>query len=238
MANQVLTADSTQSSARTEIAQRIANDLDFVNPKPILNVTVMDGFWWCIPSLHQWWTHTIPLSLTVRERAYTTADRWWLSTISYTANQDLEERSTSLTFELETLSTNAGIVPTIVPDINEPTWDWPPIGGFDIFIDDPLVNYDTDDPNVGDIALEGDTTLEPYPDGNDDQVKVGEEKLNVPMNVSQNVSTTRDTVAGETYTISVVGDSQIELGDSFDDDLTASDGGYTTATVDAGTPGS
>lgn len=227
MGNQVLTADSTQANARTELSQRIGNDLAFVNPKPILSATMKAGFWWMIPTLHQWWTHTITAGTTVRERTYTTADRWWLSSVTYSADNELNTRETNATWELETESTNAGIVPNLVPDVNEPTFDFPPLGGFDFFVDDPLVNYSTDTPTDL-LPLEGDYGLEPYPPANDNTPIVGQEKLDVLFGVSKNVSTTRTSTLGETYVVEVYGDAQISTsGWSKTFDFTASNGGWT-----------
>jgi hypothetical protein len=234
MVNQVLEADSTKADARSEVSQRIANDLAFVNPRPIFNVELMDGFRWAVPTLHQWWTHTITTGLTARQRTYSTSNRWWLQSINYTATPAENSSALVATFVAETESTNAGIKPTLVPDINALQLSFPPLSPGDFFIDDPLVNHPIDTPEL-DFPFSGQSATEPFGNMNND-TQTGQESLNVSMKTGATVTTTRNTVFGETYVIIVEGDGKI-----FDDvwsktfDFTESDHGFTTYNNNYGT---
>jgi hypothetical protein len=236
MVNQVLTANSTQANARAEIRQRIANDLAFVNPRPTLNVELMDGFRWIVPTLHQWWTHTITSGLTARQRTFSTSNRWWLQSISYTANPGDNSSALSATFVAETESTNAGIKPTLVPDVNALQLSFPPLSAGDFFIDDPLVNHPIDTPDI-DFPFSGLGATEPFGNMNKD-TQTGQESLNVSMKTGATVTTTRATQIGETYTIIVEGDGKVfDDAWSVDFNFTISEQGFATVTATDGETG-
>jgi hypothetical protein len=229
MVNQVLAADSTEANARSEIRQRIANDLAFVNPRPILNVELMDGFRWCVPTLHQWWTHTITSGLSARQRTYSTSNRWWLQSISYTANPAENSSATIGVFVAETESTNAGIKPTLVPDVNGLQLSFPPLSPGDFFIDDPLVNHPIDNPDL-DLPFSGDALTDPFGNMNKD-TQTGKDILQVPMFNLSTILTKRISTLGQNYIVTVEGDAQIGLVWTIEFDFTQNDQDFATVTA-------
>jgi len=201
---QVLVANQTDANARLELVQRTADHLAYINPKENMNVGLMDGFWFIIPTLHQRWTFTLAATDTERGRVYTTGDYWQLTSIAYSLDNDLGTRELSATFEAETQGGNAGVAVTLVPDINLLDFSLPPLSPYDTFPDDPLTNFPIDDPTV-DPYLSGGMAdvLEPQPNNQDSPINC--EVMNIDMFQSLSRATTRSTVFGETYTIRVEG---------------------------------
>ncbi len=223
---QILIADSTEAEARAEMSQRSANHLAYINPKPRINVTLIDGFWWLIPTVHQWYTFTLAANTNTRSRAYTTDDRWLLVDVNYTPIWDDAEkewvREVTASFELETTSTNAAIDVTIVPPLNDNLFAPPPNSPYMFFPEDPLVDYATDTPaNFLGMGVES-FANEPYPQSQNNDSEPGTEVFNIPLAVAKTISTTRDSVLGETYLVEIDGDGVV-LDNSFNDsiDLTA-----------------
>jgi hypothetical protein len=241
---QILVADSTDANARSEVAQRTANHLAYINPKPRLTVTLIDGFWWLIPTIHQWYTFTLPASTNARSRAYTTNDRWLLIDVSYSPVWDDAEkvwlRETTATFELETTSTNAAIDVSIVPPLNDNLFAPPPNSGYMSFPKDPLIDYPTDSPSLLIASVSSSYATEPTPQNQNNDSEPGAEVLNIPLAVAKTVSTTRDSVLGETYLVEVDGDGIVfddvwvykpDFRNGFDGWVTSSDLGVQTAGV-------
>jgi hypothetical protein len=229
---QILTADSTDSNARTEIAGRTANQLAFINPKMRASVELMDGFWWIIPTLHQRWTFTIAAADTIRGRALTTADYWQLVEMSYTVILDggVYSREVSATFEEETTKSNAGILVSLIPDpalFSLPTL--PPYGAYGAFTIDPLVNYPTDTPTTQLWESNMLVVDEPYPPGYIDIPEISSEILYANMRSGGQVQTTNNTVNGETYVLNISGQGSIG-GTTWVQtwDFLATDGGWVT----------
>jgi hypothetical protein len=76
-ARQILTANSTQAAAQSELNTRSGNHFAVVaREQDVLNVTMRGGYNWIQPSVNQWYTWTLPADFTRGARAYTTADRW------------------------------------------------------------------------------------------------------------------------------------------------------------------
>lgn len=210
---QVITADASEDDSRDEVGQRTANHLAFINPKPRIQATLIDGFWWLIPTVHQWYTFTLAAETNARGRAYTTDDRWLCIDVTYAPVWDDSEkawvRATTANFELETTSTNAAIDVSIVPPVNDNLLAPPPNSGYMDFPEDPLIDFATDDPpNFLGLGVESFVT-EPAPQNQNSDSPIGGEVLNVPMNANAPISTTRDTEIGETYVIRVEGDGVV-----------------------------
>jgi hypothetical protein len=227
---QILTADATEANARIEMAQRAANHKAYINPKPRLTVTLIDGFWFLIPTIHQWYTFTLAADTNARGRAYTTNDRWLLVDVDYAPFWDDTEkvwlRETNATFELETTSDGAAIDIEIVPPLNDNVFAPPPNSGYMAFPEDPLVDYATDTPTS--FSAFGSTSFinEPYPESLNKDSEPGTETLNIPLNVAKTVSTTRDSVLGETYLVEVDGDGIVAAGWSGNFDFTLTNGNF------------
>jgi hypothetical protein len=206
---QFLTADASGADARTEVAQRSADHLAYVNPKERIPVTLMDGFWWMIPNLYQRFTFTLAATDSTRGRVFTTSEKWQLVDISYSPVNETGIRPIQATFERETQGENAGILVTRVRDVNALEFTLPPLGGYDYFADDPLMNYPIDNPDEADYFEDGAYVMEPYPEGNNQQSPVGAESFDVPLFSNQTISTTNNTVNGELYTVTVSGEGKI-----------------------------
>lgn len=210
---QILVADSNDATARGETAQRTANHLAFINPKPRLTVTLIDGFWWLIPTIHQWYTFTLPADTNARSRAYTTNDRWLLVDVNYAPRWDNTEkvwlRETTASFELETTSANAAIDVSIVPPLNDNVFAPPPNSPYMFFAEDPLVDFATNNPIIT-VGMSADAFInEPAPQSQNNDSEPGTEVFNIPLAVAATVSTTRDSVLGETYLVEIDGDGVV-----------------------------
>lgn len=210
---QILVADSNDATARGETAQRTANHLAFINPKPRLTVTLIDGFWWLIPTIHQWYTFTLAADTNARSRAYTTNDRWLLVDVNYAPRWDDTEkvwlRETTASFELETTSANAAIDVSIVPPLNDNVFAPPPNSPYMFFAEDPLVDFATNNPIIT-VGMSADAFInEPAPQNQNNDSEPGTEVFNIPLAVAATVSTTRDSVLGETYLVEVDGDGVV-----------------------------
>ena len=228
---QILTADATDTAARLEIAQRAADHMRYVNPKWIARVTLMDGFWWLIPTLNQRWTFTFSATDTVRGEVFDTSDYWQLKEVNYSAEQTetVNRRMVSATFEEETQGENAGIIITLIPDAaNFQFPNMPPFSPYMDFVVDPLTYYPTDTPSDG-LQFPGAVAGEPYPPGVIPDPSVNEQILNVNMRSGAQVSTTRETTIGETYRVYVNGQGLLQEGTTVwwaKFDLTVNYGGW------------
>ena len=203
---QQLTADATDANARPEIAQRAADHLAYANPKERITATFMDGFWWLIPNLYQRFTFTFLATDTMRGRLFSTGEYWQLVEVSYSPSNEEGVRPVQATFERETTGANAGILVTQVPDINAIDFTLPPLGAYDDFPDDPLINYPEDEPD-DDFYSGGD--FSPDPPGNNAQSEIGAEILEVPMYTNASDATTNICQFGEVYRVICEGDGII-----------------------------
>lgn len=229
---QILTADQSDTLNRAELSQRAADHLAYINPKARLTLSLMDGFWWMTPTVHQWYTVTLAASDTARGRAYTTADNWLCVSLSYSADVEAHDRQLSVSFEPETQGTNAGVLVSRIPDVNALDFSVPPISGYDAFPMDPLVNYPTDTPANPSPFL-GLVAAEPYPDNvTANQTAPTVDVINVPFGYSATINTHRPSVSGNTYQVTVEGDAQINAGSTWQHtfDFTAESGGAANTT--------
>ena len=204
---QVLIADSTDGDARDELVQRTADHLAYINPKTRLDIGLMDGFWFAIPTLYQRWTFTLAASDTTRERAYTSSDYWQLLSINYLADNEENTRTLSATFEEETQGENAGISVTLVPDVNDLDYSLPPMGAYDTFPDDGLTNFPVDDPEFDPYYAGGQSAVMET-DQNNQEAPANCETFNIPMYGEFSRATTRNTVNAAAYTVRVEGETE------------------------------
>jgi hypothetical protein len=197
-----------------------------------LSATLPGGYWFFQPSIHQWHTHTIPATTNPRERAFTSSTRWIFNEISLRFTGDSVDVTGA--WYIETVSTGAGIVPSIVPIVGDVKTALPPKSPSPMFPDDPLALYPVDDP-ANELDLSGIVNQEPasnYPPGHEEEepgvsaeTALNTQVLKVSMLSGTPIVTTRATVNGETYTVRVDGDGVINA-TTVTDDFTASDGGW------------
>jgi hypothetical protein len=208
---QILESDSSDADAEAELSQRCANHLRFVNDKWIFSATLASGCWPFVPCVHQWHTHTLPASASPRGRSFDATIRWILNEMNLAFTG--ESVTPTAAWYVETISTGAGVVSRKVPIVGDQNYYPPPKSPFNLFPDDPLSVYATDTP-TGTIAPSI-ATQEPasnYPPGHNNDSPINGEILNVSMRTGGTVSTTRDSVLGETYIVEVDGDGKVSDG--------------------------
>jgi len=233
---QVLIADSTDDDARDELKQRTADHLAYINNKVTLDLGLMDGFWFAIPTLHQRWTFTLEDTDTERGREYSDSDFWQLLSTSYIADNETNTREFTATFEEETQGENAGISIALVGSVNDLDYSLPPMSAYDTFPDDGLTNFPTDDPDE-DPYFGGGMLSVMQPDQNNQDAGANCETLNIAMYGDYSRATTRNTELGETYTITVKGETAFPAGWSHIWDFTSSNGGWVANNAGGGARG-
>lgn len=230
---QIMKANLTDAQARTEAGSRVANYLATLNPRPRLTVELMPGFYWLVPSVHQLYTFTIAAADNTRGRAYTTADKWLCTDISYDYNPQRGYYTWNGTFELIVAGGAAGIQVTLVPDVND--LRLPTLPGISASLTDyldPLVNYPLDDP---DFELPGIDTGITQPKPWKPQPQPGCEILNVSMKTGSIVTTSNVTVFGQPYAVTVEGQGKVAAAlvpwsESFD--FTTSNEGFSVGALE------
>lgn len=111
---QILEADVSEADAQAEINQRTGDHFAAVNPTDMLSLECPPAYWIFQPSRSEWFKFTVAASDTLGRNTYTTSDRWLLSEISHTFNNETNTRSVQLRFRLET-SGNAGQTQPVIP---------------------------------------------------------------------------------------------------------------------------
>jgi hypothetical protein len=146
--SQILTANQTDLQNRVEAGQRIADHLAYINPKPRIDITLRDGWWWITPSVFQWYTFTINVTDNLRNIEYDTNNRWLCTSVSWSQDNSTGRRQVSATFELETRGGNSQVLTSLIPavsDLNNPIL--PVVPDYPFFPPNPNINYPTDSPS-------------------------------------------------------------------------------------------
>jgi hypothetical protein len=223
--SQIMKANLTDAQARTETGTRIANYLETVNPRPVLTLELMPGWYWLVPTAHQLYAFTIAAADNVTGRAYSSSDKWLCTEVNYSHNTERGYDTVTATFELIVAGGTSGIIVTLVPDVNDLNVPILPGIGAGFGAIDPLINYPIDDPNFtlpgidAGINQPGITATQPPP---------GCEALNVSMKTGSVVTTSESTVFGANYVIKVAGDGLVGTTSwSATFDFTQSDCGFT-----------
>lgn len=226
---QIMKSDLSDTDARTEVRTRVGNYFATVNPRAILTVRFMPGYYWVVPTLHQLYAFEIAASDNTRGRVFTSADKWLCISIDYSHNPDTMDYELNAQFELIVAGGNAGIQVTLVPDVNDlQPPSLPPLGA-GIGAIDPLINYPIDNPDFTLPGGAGDLGLV-RPGAPVNQPPVGCEVLNVSMRTGTAIVTSEISQSGETYTVHVEGDAQIETSTNWVEnfDFTIDDGGWSS----------
>jgi hypothetical protein len=99
---QVLEANQSSEAAATELGQRAGDDFAAKQSNPVLSVTYPDSYRWMIPSVSQWYTHTIAASENTRGRAYDTNTRWLTSNVDIEYDLATQRRVVRVQHPIET----------------------------------------------------------------------------------------------------------------------------------------
>lgn len=144
--NQILTQSATDNDAMSELITRSANFFAQQNGKASLTVTHPDGWNWLTPSVAHWYTFTLDAEETPTGRAYTTADRWYLISVSFNYSNEKGTCDVQAVYELETAGSGGIAFKPQVPADTYPDFQFNP--------GDPYYNF-PNDPDIGG----GDDTL-------------------------------------------------------------------------------
>lgn len=106
-ARQVLQANVTQAVAQAELNTRTGHEFAAKRAEgTFLTVTMPPGYNWLVPTRSQWYTWTLAATDTTGGRAFTTAERWQLFSVSYSQDNGAGTKSpVQATFKLETSGT-------------------------------------------------------------------------------------------------------------------------------------
>lgn len=104
---QVLAANVTQAVAQAELNTRTGHEYEAKRREGVfMTLTMPPGYNFLVPSRSQWYTWTIAASDTTGGRAFTTAERWQLFSVSYQHDNAAGTKSPiQATFKLETEGT-------------------------------------------------------------------------------------------------------------------------------------
>lgn len=138
--NQILTVSATDVDAETELITRSANFFAQQNGKVTLTVAHPDGWNWLTPSVAHWYTFTLDAEETPTGRAYTTDDRWFLSSVSFNYSNEKGTCDIQAVYELETAGSGGIAFKPQVPADTYPDFQFNP--------GDPYYNF-PNDPDVG-----------------------------------------------------------------------------------------
>lgn len=118
---QVLAANVTQATAQAELNTRTGHEFAAKRDEgTYLTVTMPPGYNFLVPSRSQWYTWTLAATDTTGGRAFTTAERWQLFSVSYQHDNAAGTKSPiQATFKLETSGT-AGQTVTYPPQTQIP----------------------------------------------------------------------------------------------------------------------
>lgn len=148
---QILEADVSLEAMQSEIALRGANKLALENPHPRLSGAFVDAYHGIVmPSLFQWYTHTIPANINTFGIAYTTSQRWLCISVDISFNDD-GTVDFDPSFEIETDSSDAQVSTEIAPGQTFP----------------PIVGLPPAPPAVGVVPVPGIGYTDPNPDPED-----------------------------------------------------------------------
>ena len=205
--NQIMKVNLSDADAITEVKLRTSSHYAYMNPHPRLTgVQVMSGLYWLVPMVHRLYAFDIEATDTTRALAYTSANKWILTELTYTFSHETGVCDVTGNFEIVTTGGNAGIAVTQVPDVNDLGYPPLPPYGADGPIN-PLINYPVDNPDFtlpgdGDWGLDQPEPPQPGP-------PIGCEQVSVSMRDDQNYATVNLAQNAETYIITVEGDGLI-----------------------------
>jgi hypothetical protein len=168
LTREILTANATITNAAEELSQRASNHYAFLNPKPLLQLTLIDSYSGVlIPTNYQRWNATIDADTNALGIAYGASDYWQLQSISLTLNED-GSIDTSAELPAETSLDNSQVIANLLP-INLSNMN--PV--LPILPNDPAFPtsfeelYPTDAPEIGDYqavdSFSGAMGLTPFP---------------------------------------------------------------------------
>lgn len=123
--NQILTTNSTELEAQTELAQRAANKYAALNLTTEVTLTLKDEWYFLIPDKGVWFTFGIAVTDTARGITYDANTRWQLISMSYSTNNREGRRTVNATFRVETSNTGAYI--EVAAPEEFPSYDVQPI---------------------------------------------------------------------------------------------------------------
>lgn len=204
---QLLLADQEEIDSIDEVTALTAYHLAAINPKPILQVDMVDGNWWIHPVNWQFYRFDIEGADNVRGVDFDSSDNWLCTSVTNSQTPQ-GRRITNATFEYVSYGTNAGRYAGLVPSlVGDPVL--PISSPYPADPSNPLVNYPENDPDYELPGLPTFQAIDPAEQYQDERQQVGCETLNVPVWKGVTVYTTNPTVGGETYLIHIEGDMYI-----------------------------
>jgi hypothetical protein len=206
----LLKSDLNSTNARAAVQSIAGNHLTNMNPKAVLRVVwATGGYYWISPNQWQVYRFIIDAGENIRGVGYSSSDTW-LCTSTSTSQDSTGKRSVTAVFEQVSLPGRAGNYSGQII-IDAPTGEAQVYTGsaYTGDPDNPLINYDSNDPDFELSALGGDSSQGPVQDAINEPPAVNSQNLSVPFWAGDTVSTANNTVIGEIYTITIQGDAAI-----------------------------
>lgn len=155
LTGQILAANAVKVAAQLEINQRTGHHYALSNGADELTITHPDGYNWLVPSANQWFTWTLDTSTNLRGRAYTTANRWLIRSVSITHDNERGTKEVEAAYVLETAGTPGQTF--TLPKIGQIGLNLDPLPTMDVygsFPTNPILLYGTNPT--------GDNVRQPY----------------------------------------------------------------------------
>lgn len=237
LTREILTANASITDAAAELSGRASNEYAYKNPKPQFKGTLFDA--WSgvmIPTNYQRWAAVLPASSNTLGIAYTSSDYWYLQSVSLSVNDD-GSIDVSIDMGAETEFSDAQTIAALLPiNLSEMNPVLPVLPNDPAFPTDPLELYPTDTPDLDDLQpIDNDSAGQAYTPWPPDQAaettaRQGKPKcftMNVIFKNPSNTSSSKTTVLGDDYLISVSGTSTYSTDEwQYSGDFSISDHGF------------
>jgi hypothetical protein len=215
---QLLPANLSQANAIAAGKQRIGDMLEWLNPPTLINFALTDAWRFATPSTRVWWNFDLPASDSTRGLPVPDTDRYLLQSISLTWHNN-GTWDISGTARLETQGGLAQVNVAIAPNvINTDLPVLPILSDYDAYAPDGTLNYTSTDPGDDaqpyspyDLVQFSPMTTEDAANAADNMPGASCQIIRPAVNFSSSETrlTTRPTVNGTPYVITVKGSARI-----------------------------
>ncbi|MHC4646751.1 MAG: hypothetical protein ACYTBJ_14730 [Planctomycetota bacterium] len=117
----LLATDGTAAEQGSELEELSGNELANANPKDKPNLDVLDGYYFMSPTNFQWWKLILSTADNNRGIEYTSNDRFLLSSVNITYDNQLNTWNVTPVITAETVGVGAKTISQVQPGAIEPT---------------------------------------------------------------------------------------------------------------------
>jgi hypothetical protein len=124
--NQLFSTNTTEVNFETEVKNRTANIYAANQSVSTIRATLKDEWHFLVPDVGVWFTFDIALTDTARGITYGSNDRWELTSVSVSSNNETGRKQVTATFRIETQSTGAEVDVVTPKNTDDMNLDMPP----------------------------------------------------------------------------------------------------------------